>query len=95
MARGEGVKKIGDLFSVYRDRLFAPQGAVIDVFREVIEDLINVDIQKDSVSFNTYTKTIQLSVGGPLKTEILLRKEEILAHIKARLPGKNPPTNIL
>jgi len=95
MARGEGVKKLGDLFSVYKERLVAPQGAVIDTFLEVSHDLLSVQIAKERVSYNPRSKTLSLAIGGPLKAEVLLRKDEILSHIKARLSGRSAPTEIL
>ncbi|MBX2866507.1 hypothetical protein KTR10_00905 [Candidatus Kaiserbacteria bacterium] len=95
MARGEGVKKLGDLFSVYKERLIAPQGAVIDMFIEVVQELLSVEIKKEKVSYNPHSKTLSLAIGGPLKAEILLRKEEVLAHMKARLSGKSAPKEIL
>jgi len=95
MARGEGVKKLSDLVDVYKKKLFAPQGIVIQTCVEVLEDLFNTAIVKEKITYNTHTRTLTLRFSGPLKTEVLLRKKEILAHIQARLAGKNPPTEII
>lgn len=95
MPRGEGTKKIGDLFLKYQQNLKAPQSHVVANFCEVIEDLLEIKINPKEVKFSTYTKNITLTTKGALKSEILLHKDEILTHLKGRLGVKNTPQNIL
>lgn len=95
MARGEGIKKASDLFEKYKKILRAPQGSVITAFCEVVEDLYGWHIDKDKVSYSVGSKTISVAVSGPMKTELHLHQEEILAHIKARLGEQSSPTVII
>lgn len=95
MPRGEGTKKISDLFSKYKKRLVAPEASVVSAFVEVVEDLFGFKVPKDKVSYTPTTKTLSLTVGSALKTEIKLREEEVLNHLKGRLGEKNAPRVIL
>ena len=95
MARGDGVKKISDLFSVYKKRLIAPESSVIEAFVEVVEDLTNLSVAKDKVSYSPHSRTLNLSLSGPLKSEIKMREAEILDHLKGRLGEKNSPRQIV
>ncbi len=92
--RGE-ITKISKLFSVYATRFKAPQGTVTKVFCEVIYDLFNFTLKEGACTYTVATKTLHINVGGPLKSEILLRKGEILTHLKGRLGEKSTPTDIL
>jgi hypothetical protein len=90
-----GPKKIGSLFDVYKKRLRAPQGTVIEVVREVIKDCVGVDLPKSAFSYSPHSKMLTLTVRGPLKTEIFLHKEEILTHVQGRIGVKDAPTLLL
>ena len=93
--RGGDITKLSDLFEVYKQKLYAPQSVVIKTFQEVVQDLLGVEIPKDQCSYTPSTKTIGITTSGVVKTEILMRKEEILAHIKGRMGEKNTPTRIV
>lgn len=95
MARGEGIKKIDGLFDKYKRVLKAPQGVVVDSFIEVVGDLIGVEIPKERIRYATHTKILSLSISGPLKSEILLHKGEIIQHLKGRLGQQSAPKDIL
>lgn len=95
MPRHEGIKKIDSLFDKYKKVLKAPQGVVVDSFVEVVNDLVGIEIPKERVKYTTHNKTLSLAVSGPLKTEILLHKEEILVHMKGRLGSGSVPKMIL
>ncbi len=90
-----GPVKIGSLFEVYKKRLRAPQGTVIEAVRDVIRDCVGIDVPKSALSYTPQKKIVTLTVRGPLKTEILLHKDEILAHVKGRIGVKDAPTTIL
>lgn len=92
--RGE-IVKVSDLFETYKKRLRAPQGAVIKVFQEIIKDLFSFTIKPDQVAYTVSTRTLSLAVQGPLKSEILLRKKEVLAHLKGRLGEQSSPKEII
>lgn len=92
--RGE-VTKLSDLFQVYRERLVAPQGSVVKVLIEVVYDLFHITLKETDCAYTPSSHILKLNVRGPLKTEILLRKKEILTHMKGRLGGKSAPNDIL
>jgi hypothetical protein len=87
--------KISDLFEKYKNTLKAPQGVVVDNFREVMEDLFGLPIKKEQIKYTVYSRTLSVNVQGPLKTEIKLRKKEILNHLKGRLGDNSAPLDII
>lgn len=96
MRKGRGeIKKIGELFEKYQRSLIAPQKTVIKTFIEVVYEVLEFEVAYDSVSYTPHTKTLSLRSKGPLKSEVMLHKDEILTHMKGRLGPKNAPTTIL
>jgi hypothetical protein len=87
--------KIGDLFEVYRKRLRAPQSSVIEAAVEVIHDVLGVVVDKKHFSYTPHSRTLTIKTSGMLKTEVNLKKTEILTHLKGRLGPQNAPKNIL
>ena len=92
--RGE-VKKMGDLFEVYRKRLQAPEKTVVSAFVEVVKDVLGVTLPNNSCSYSPHSKTLLIVASGVIKHEILMRKKEILSHLKGRLGEKSAPREIL
>lgn len=90
-----GVVKISELFKVYTDRLRAPQKTVIKTFIEVVEDMFHITLKDDQCAYMVTSRTLTLHAGGPLKSEILLHKKEILTHLKGRLGEKSAPREIV
>ena len=95
MSRGEGIKKIDGLFDKYKKKLKAPQGVVVEAFVEVVNDLIGVEIPKERITYTTHSKTLSLAISGPLKSEILLHKDEILSHMKGRIGAQSAPKHVI
>lgn len=93
--RGEGITHVSKLFEKYTKALCAPQGTVVKEFIELVNDLYGIQIKTEQCVYSVYTKTIKLSVSGMIKTELLLRKKEILTHMKGRLGEKNAPQEII
>ncbi len=94
--RGRGeIKKIGDLFAVYKNRLRAPQGAVTKAFVSVIQEEFNYQVPTTACSYNVHTRVLHVRVTGPLKSEIIFRKKKILTILKTTLGEKGYPTEIL
>lgn len=89
--RGGEIKKVGDLFDKYKQILKAPQGVVIGAFIEVVSDLVGIEIPKEHISYSVHSKTLTMRISGPLKTEILLKKKEILTHMKGRIGEQSVP----
>jgi hypothetical protein len=93
---GKGVPtKISDLFEVYKKRLRAPQGSVIEASVEVIHDVLGITIDKKHISYMPHSRTLTIKTSGMIKTEVNLKKDEILTHLKGRLGPQNAPTTIL
>lgn len=86
---------IHDLFAKYRNNLEAPEQTVKDAFCDVVDDLFSIRIPSERVSYNVASKTLSLAVSGALKTEIKVRQDEILTHLKGRLGAKSAPKTIL
>ncbi len=96
MKRGEGIKKLSDLFVKYKQTLTPPEGTVTSVFCEVVFDLYNWNLNKKQMSYNLATRTLHTS-GLPslFKNEIQLKKAEIINHLKGRLGTRGAPKDII
>lgn len=95
MARGGGIKKVGNLFEVYRKRLRAPQKTIIDEYIEVAKDVAGIVLTREQVSYSPPSKTLSIRASGVIKTELQFKKEEMLNHLKGRLGEQNAPRDIL
>lgn len=96
MRKGRGeVKKVGDLFEKYRRTLIAPQKTVVAAFVEVVEEVLGIRVRPEAVRYTPSSRTLFVTAGGPLKSEIKLHADEIVAHLKGRLGEKNAPETIL
>jgi len=91
----KGAVNIGSLFDKYKKKLKAPQKTIIKTFQEVIDDLFSFKIKSNQCSYTPSNKTLMINVGGPLKSEILLKKKEILVHMRGRLGEKSAPKEII
>lgn len=87
--------RMGTLFDRYKNRLRAPEGSVILMFKEVVHDLYNIDIPKKYLRYSPDTHTLTVLGSGVLRQELQLRQEEILSHLQGRLGDKNIPKIIL
>lgn len=94
MARGE-LKKLSSLFDKYKERLVAPEATVIDAFLEVADDLLQIKPDRKRVRYTPATRTLSLTVGGALRSEIKLHEKEILLHLAGRLGKKSAPVKII
>ncbi|MEX0918283.1 MAG: hypothetical protein WDZ93_03970 [Candidatus Paceibacterota bacterium] len=96
MRKGRGeIKKVSDLFEKYRKTLIAPQRTVIITFIEVVDEVIGIKLDQKAVRYAPASRTLSVTAGGPLKSELRLHKDELIAHMKGRLGEKNAPTTIL
>lgn len=95
MPRGEGTKKLVDLFAKYKQTLRAPEQSVRIAVVEVIEDLLAIKVPETKLTYSPHTRLITVKAAGLLRSEILLHKKEILAHVKGRLGEKNAPYDII
>lgn len=95
MVRGEGIKPLGSLFEKYKKQLVAPQGSVKKCFSEVVLELYGYEIPTEKIDYSVSKRMLVLKLQGPLKSEILLHKREILTHLTGRLGEKNAPKTII
>jgi hypothetical protein len=96
MKRRSGeIKQLGALFEAYKHRLKAPEKTVIHTFVEVVEDVLLFTIKPDLVRYTPHNRILSLTIPGPLKSEILLKKKELLRHLKGRLGVESAPKDIL
>lgn len=94
MPRGQGIKKLSNLFEKYTHTLIAPEKTVINAFIEVVDDLYGWKIKREFFSYSPHTKILSITTSGPIKTEITINKTEILEHLQGRL-GKSAPKDII
>ena len=92
---GHNITKVSDLFAKYAKILKAPQGTVLQAFIDVINDQFGISLKKEQCAYQVHSKTLVLSVSGPLKSEILLNKQHILHEIGKKIGSENTPKNIL
>ena len=96
MRKGRGeIVKLSSLFEKYTKVLKAPQGIVIECFKEVVFELVKLEIPKEKLTYSVHTRVLSVRVSGPLKSEIMLRKKEILNHIKGRIGEQSAPKDIV
>jgi len=95
MSRGEGIKPINQLFEKYKRQLIAPQGSVKKAFCEVVHDLYGYTVKEEQLAYAVHSRTLTLKMPSTLKTELLLKKKEIIAHLKGRLGEKSAPVTFL
>lgn len=94
MSRGNGIKPLGDLFAKYKN-LKAPQQHVVSTFVEVVEDVLEITLKNEFVRYTPHSKTLSVTAPSPIKSELLLHKQEILTHVKGRLGPTNSPKDII
>lgn len=91
----KGSGSIQDLLDRYRSRLRPPEKSVRAAFCEVVQKELAVVLLDSEVTYHAQTRTIALKFGGPKKTEILLKKESLLAALQKALPPATAPLAIL
>lgn len=96
MRKGRGeITKLSALFDKYKNTLRAPQGSVVECFRDVVADLMHIDIPAAQITYTVHSRTLSARVAGPLKSELRLHAKEILTHMKGRLGERNAPAEIV
>jgi len=93
--RNGSVRGIKDLLSVYKERMRPPQDSVIKVFQSIVLKECGIDLARTAVKYSPASKTIALTIAGPHKTEILLRKKQLLALCARELGPKGAPEHLV
>lgn len=95
MPRGEGIKKLSNLFDKYKNTLIAPERSVKQVFCEVVKDLYGWDVPFEVITYTPSSKTLSIQSSGALKSEIQIHHQEIITHMKGRLGERSAPKKII
>lgn len=91
--RGKELLTVGALLERFKN-LRPPQGAVTEVFCKAAEAVCGVPVPKRAVRYTVATRTIGVIAAGPLKSEIILKRGEILAACTREL-GVHAPREIV
>lgn len=89
------LKPISGLFSKYTTTLKPPQKVVVTATIEVVEDLFGVTLKSESLRYNSASRLLNIAATSTLKSEILLKKEEILTHLRGRLGPQGAPKDFI
>jgi hypothetical protein len=89
-----GSISIQGLLAVYKARLRAPQGVVVDELVSVCCEL-GIPCTAHEFGYTPSTKLVTIKVNGPKKMEILLRKQVILQKLTTTLRPDDCPKDIL
>ncbi len=92
--RHEGLASLAGLLARYK-RLKAPQGAVVAVFLVAVKDVCGFELKKAVVGYRPGTKTLSVSLAGPLKNEIILNQKRILVECRKQLDEASAPKAIV
>ena len=93
--RGAPLRQLSDLFTVYKNRLQAPQRSVVQEAVKVVNDVTGFSLQPTQCSYNVKNRTLVISAPSALKQEILLRAPEILTKLEQQLGAKSAPHSII
>lgn len=91
--RSGNIQTLGSLLAKYKN-LRAPQETVVNIFLEEVQKVCGITLAKRQVTYKTATKTIYITLSGPGKSEILLRKKALLTTCLERLGEESPKTII-
>jgi hypothetical protein len=93
--RGQGIVHVSDLFKKYAQTLRAPQGIVTTAFIEAVREVCGANLTKSQCTYSVPTRTLSVHASGMIKTEISLKKRDILKHMKDTVGEKSVPVDIL
>ncbi len=92
--RKEGLAAVAGLLQKYK-QLKAPQGTVIEVFLVAVKDVCGLELKRNAVAYRPGSRTLSVSLMGPMKHEVLLHQKAILAHCEAHLGRGSTPSAIV
>jgi len=85
---------IKGLLESYKQRLRAPQKTVIAEMVRAYQ-AIGLRVAPRDLSYTPSTRTVTIRAMGPLKMEMLLRKEVVLREVRTLLSDKDVPLEII
>lgn len=93
--RGTEVRKIADLFALYKKRLKAPQASVIKEVVLIITTDLHIPAKPHWFRYEVATRTMVCVGPAAAKSEILVHKSLILTEMKQRLGENNCPHQLI
>ncbi|MEN9920283.1 MAG: hypothetical protein RL538_176 [Candidatus Parcubacteria bacterium] len=91
----ENKEQLGRLLERYKVFLKPPQASVEKECLQVISEVTGIMLRSDQVSYTVATKTLYIKAPSLLRSELLLRRVELLEAFKGRLGGGSAPSSIL
>ena len=91
--RGKELQPLQGLLARFKN-LQPPQKAVIDVFCDAVQAVCGVALSRQSVRYTVATRTIGVTAGGPLKSELRQKRSELLSYCSREL-GVHAPREIV
>lgn len=88
-------KPLNALLEKYRTRIRAPQKRIVEVFQHIAEQEIGVHIDTKYITYQVRDKNIFLTCPSLLKSEVSMKKRDILTRMKDILGERDAPQNII
>ena len=89
------MKRVGDLFSKYKNKLRPPQSTVEKECSAAVKVVTGFTVAAEKITYNTHTKVIYLQVPSLLKTELVFYHERIILEMRKNLHEAEVPKTIL
>lgn len=89
------IEKIGGLFEKYKKLLKPPQSSVEKAFQRILEETTNFTLTTDQITYTVSTKTLYIQAPSIIKSEIQLKKPQLLSLLAKELGVENCPKTIL
>jgi hypothetical protein len=89
-----GSISIQGLLDAYKTRFRAPQGVVVAEVVVVCGE-VGVVCSVSDFAYTPSTKTIAITINGPKKIELLMRKQEILTKLQTKLRAEDCPRDLI
>lgn len=85
---------IQNILEAYKARLRAPQGSIL---REVVRayGIAGIETEMKDFNYSPATKIVAIKISGPKKSEMLMRKEQVLKEMRTTLREADAPTDII
>ena len=94
MKKESGPKKLDTLFERYKQILKAPEQTVVNSAVAVIDELLDVTLTKQQISYSPQTRVLHIK-HGLIRSAVLPHKQVILTHLTGRLGVRSAPKDII
>jgi hypothetical protein len=87
--------QLGNLLARYQKIFKPPQASVEKECVKVIFDVCGISLLPHQLEYRVATRTLQLKTPSLLRSELILKSDEILVELSKRLEVSTTPTTIL